>query len=247
MMLPDPVQRRGGSFEPIDDTGGHQLFESRRNLVVLVEVQLLRGRQVAANDKIEIRVEDSGGVGNGEAAVVGAEQGKGDEAADAMQDMADQLGEMSDEMAELEDLEMSLEQLSQSKNQMRCEKCGGGGCKSCQGSQQFGCGNGEGQGDGMGKGNGAGDRLVQREVDLEGLVDPAIPDLCHRTAERLEVVRLGLLGEDVPIHEEQDALLRAGLPQPPVALEGGAAKLPWPVRKLMTAMSKVMTTTAYYF
>lgn len=32
-----------------------------------------------------------------------------------------------------------------------------------------------------------------------------------------------------------------------VALEGGGAKLPWPVRKLMTAMSKVMTTTAYYF
>ena len=31
-----------------------------------------------------------------------------------------------------------------------------------------------------------------------------------------------------------------------VALEGGGAKLPWPVKKLMTAMSKVMTTTAYY-
>ncbi len=31
-----------------------------------------------------------------------------------------------------------------------------------------------------------------------------------------------------------------------VALEGGGAKLPWPARKLMTAMSKVMTTTAYY-
>jgi ubiquinone biosynthesis monooxygenase Coq7 len=31
-----------------------------------------------------------------------------------------------------------------------------------------------------------------------------------------------------------------------VALEGGGAALPWPVTKLMTAMSKVMTTTAYY-
>ena len=31
-----------------------------------------------------------------------------------------------------------------------------------------------------------------------------------------------------------------------VALEGGGAELPWPVKKLMTAMSKVMTTTAYY-
>jgi len=30
------------------------------------------------------------------------------------------------------------------------------------------------------------------------------------------------------------------------ALEGGGAELPWPVKKLMTAMSKVMTTSAYY-
>lgn len=31
-----------------------------------------------------------------------------------------------------------------------------------------------------------------------------------------------------------------------VALEGGGASLPWPVKKLMTAMSRVMTTSAYY-
>ena len=31
-----------------------------------------------------------------------------------------------------------------------------------------------------------------------------------------------------------------------VALEGGGAELPWPVKKIMQAMSKVMTTTAYY-
>jgi len=31
-----------------------------------------------------------------------------------------------------------------------------------------------------------------------------------------------------------------------VALEGGGAALPWPVKKLMGAMSKVMTTSAYY-
>ncbi|MCW9047912.1 MAG: 2-polyprenyl-3-methyl-6-methoxy-1,4-benzoquinone monooxygenase [Gammaproteobacteria bacterium] len=31
-----------------------------------------------------------------------------------------------------------------------------------------------------------------------------------------------------------------------VALEGGGAELPWPVKKLMSAMSKVMTTSAYY-
>jgi ubiquinone biosynthesis monooxygenase Coq7 len=31
-----------------------------------------------------------------------------------------------------------------------------------------------------------------------------------------------------------------------VALEGGGANLPWPVKKLMAAMSRVMTTSAYY-
>lgn len=31
-----------------------------------------------------------------------------------------------------------------------------------------------------------------------------------------------------------------------LALEGGGAELPWPVKKLMSAMSKVMTTSAYY-
>lgn len=31
-----------------------------------------------------------------------------------------------------------------------------------------------------------------------------------------------------------------------VALEGGGAELPWPVKKLMQAMSRVMTTSAYY-
>ena len=31
-----------------------------------------------------------------------------------------------------------------------------------------------------------------------------------------------------------------------IALEGGGAELPWPVKKLMAAMSKVMTGSAYY-
>ncbi|MDH5766577.1 MAG: 2-polyprenyl-3-methyl-6-methoxy-1,4-benzoquinone monooxygenase [Gammaproteobacteria bacterium] len=31
-----------------------------------------------------------------------------------------------------------------------------------------------------------------------------------------------------------------------VALEGGGAELPWPVKKIMQAMSRVMTTTTYY-
>ena len=68
---------------------------------------------------------------------------------------------------------------------------------------------------------GAGDGLVEAEVDLERLVDRAVGDLGHRLTERLEVVGLGLVGEDVAIDEEEDALLGARLPQPPDDLEGG--------------------------
>ncbi len=87
-------------------------------------------------------------------------EGQGGQAADAMEKMADQLGDMADEMSELEDLEMSMDQLSESKSQMRCQKCGGAGCQSCQGNGQFGMGNGQGQGEGngLGNGNGEGDR-----------------------------------------------------------------------------------------
>ncbi len=62
------------------------------------------------------------------------------------------------------------------------------------------------------------------------------------------------LDEHIEKLPEQDARSRAILLQMKIdeahhatlALEGGGAKLPWPVKKLMTAMSKVMTTSAYY-
>ena len=68
---------------------------------------------------------------------------------------------------------------------------------------------------------GAGDRLIERQVDFEGFVDLAVGDLGHRLAERLEVVGLGLVDEDVAVGEEQDAFLRTRLPQPPDDLKGG--------------------------
>ena len=91
------------------------------------------------------------------------QQGDGSQAADALEQMADQLGDMQQEMSELEDLQSAMDQLSQSKNQMRCEKCGGGGCDQCQGMGMQGFGNGMGEGDGLGRGSGAGDRPEQEE------------------------------------------------------------------------------------
>ena len=55
----------------------------------------------------------------------------------------------------------------------------------------------------------AGDGLIEAEVDLERLVDGAIRDFGHRRAERLEVVGLRLVGEDVAIHEKENAFLGA--------------------------------------
>lgn len=89
------------------------------------------------------------------------EQGDTGQSADALEQMAEQLSEMQQEMSELEDLDSALDQLSQSKNQMRCNKCGGGGCQECQGSG-MGFGMGEG-GMGMGSGSGSGDRPEQEE------------------------------------------------------------------------------------
>ncbi len=65
------------------------------------------------------------------------------------------------------------------------------------------------------------DRLIEAQIDLVGLVDLSVRDLGHRLAERLEVVGLGLVREDVAVNEKQDSLLRAGLPQSPNDLEGG--------------------------
>ena len=88
-----------------------------------------------------------------------------------------------------------------------------------------------------------GDRLIETEIDFIGSVDaPHAPDtagqrpgragravdgpglrreLRHRGAERPEVVDHGLVDQDIAIGQKQDALLAAGLPQPPDDLECG--------------------------
>ena len=89
----------------------------------------------------------------------------------------------------------------------------------------------------------AGDGLIEAQVDLVGGVDAALlverrwqfdlgavvaldglgagAELGHRRAEGPEVVDHRLVDQDVAVGEEEDALLAAGLPQPPDDLEGG--------------------------
>lgn len=64
-------------------------------------------------------------------------------------------------------------------------------------------------------------RLVERQVDLEGLVDGAIDDLGHSLSEGLEVVGQRLIEQDVTVGEEEHTLHRARLPKAPDDLERG--------------------------
>ena len=66
----------------------------------------------------------------------------------------------------------------------------------------------------------AGHGLVEAEVNLECLIDGTVRNLGHRLAERLEVVGLGLVGEDVAIDEEEDAFLGSRFPKAPDDLKG---------------------------
>ena len=68
---------------------------------------------------------------------------------------------------------------------------------------------------------GASESLVETKVNLVGGIDFAVLDFGHDRAEGLEVINEGLVGEDVTIYEEENALGFLCLPEPPDDLEGG--------------------------
>ncbi len=96
-------------------------------------------------------------------------QGQGDQAAQSMQDALQQLQQLAQQQSELKALEGAMQMLTDARRQMNCDKCGGMGCKECQGGQcegeggemaTMGNGNGDkngkpGQGLGTGPGDGA--------------------------------------------------------------------------------------------
>jgi hypothetical protein len=75
-------------------------------------------------------------------------QGKGDEAAKALDQMQAAMQKQQQQLDEMEMLDDAMQQLAQAREQMNCAKCGGGGCDQCQGKP----------GDGLGKGRGEGAR-----------------------------------------------------------------------------------------
>ncbi len=53
----------------------------------------------------------------------------------------------------------------------------------------------------------AGYGLVEGKVNLEGFFGLTIDDLGHRRPERLEIVGLGLVNQDIAISKKEDAFL----------------------------------------
>jgi hypothetical protein len=76
--------------------------------------------------------------------------GEGDAAkmAAALDQLAQDFEKLGQQLEEMQMLEDVMEQIAQAKDSMRCEKCGGGGCKACNGQGQM---PGQGQG-GQGEG-----------------------------------------------------------------------------------------------
>jgi hypothetical protein len=88
-------------------------------------------------------------------------QGQGRQAAQSMQDALQQLQQMAQQQSELKTLDGAMQSLADARRQMNCDKCGGKGCKDCQGQGEAGemasmGGNGEKADDKIGNGLGAG-------------------------------------------------------------------------------------------
>ena len=77
-------------------------------------------------------------------------QGHGDQAVQSMQEALQQMQEMAQQQSEMKTLDGAMQTLSDARRQMTCDKCGGKGCKECQGQ-------GEAQAQEMGMGGGQGD------------------------------------------------------------------------------------------
>jgi hypothetical protein len=96
-------------------------------------------------------------------------EGGDKQAMDQLDKLAGDLNELQDQLDQMENLDELLDQLADAKNAMRCENCGGAGCKECQGDADkmgkgMGKGKGKGRGDGLGEGQGQGDR-PEEETD----------------------------------------------------------------------------------
>jgi hypothetical protein len=75
----------------------------------------------------------------------------------AMGQIQENLKDLQKQLDQLDMLDEAMDKMAECRNGMCCKKCGGAGCKACQGG-----GKGEGEGDGLGEGQGKGDRPEEK-------------------------------------------------------------------------------------
>jgi hypothetical protein len=96
------------------------------------------------------------------------EGGDPKEAGEKLDQLAQDLEQLQEQLDQIENLDEILDQLADAKNAMKCQDCGGAGCKACEGNGE---GDGKsGKGDGKGKGKGKGD-FAKGSGQGEGLRD----------------------------------------------------------------------------
>ncbi len=91
------------------------------------------------------------------------QDGQLQDATDSLSQLQSGLEGLAQNLEEMDMLDEAMQQISQARDRMNCDKCGGGGCKACNGGGQgmargMGGQGGKGPGDGLGEGQGRGDR-----------------------------------------------------------------------------------------
>jgi hypothetical protein len=113
------------------------------------------------------------------------QQGDSQQAAQSMQEIMQQVETLARQQNELKTLDGAMQQIADARRQINCDKCGGKGCKDCQGQAEAGAladkGEGAGDGDkkdgppGMGLGQGLGDG-ARPEAKVDGkFFDSRVP------------------------------------------------------------------------
>lgn len=126
------------------------------------------------------------------------QEGDSKAAAEKLDELAQDLDQLQEQLDQIENLQEVLDQLADAKNAMKCDQCGGAGCKACEGSGKEGKeGEGEGEGKGKnknGKGKGLGEGQGTGERPEEETDKSFYDTKVNADAKAGEAVRVGDAG-----------------------------------------------------
>jgi ABC-type transporter Mla subunit MlaD len=153
------------------------------------------------------------------------QEGDSKAAGEKLDELAQDLDQLQEQLDQIENLNEVLDQLADAKNAMKCEQCGGAGCKACEGSGKEGEGkDGEGKGKGKKKGKGRGLGAGQGEGERpEEETDKSFYDTrVNADAKAGEAVRVGDAGGNNVAGKSKEAVkeaIQGALAKDPDALE----------------------------